>query len=619
MSGVFGILDSSCRLEVSQVLEQMAQQMSYFPWFMRNSFLDGPRVGLGRLGIGIFNAETQPLVSRDGRFVLFMSGELDNLEPLRAKLSRRGYVFSDQGDAELALHLFEEYGDSFVEHLKGCFVLALWDCRQQMLRIVNDRFGSYPLYYAHDKGRFIFAQEVKAILSVPGFEKHLDLTALADYIYFQTLLGFHTFFEGVRLLPGGSFLRYSLPENALQIQPYWDFSKIKPLPVSLHFEEAVEEATALLENAVNKYSLKNRKIGLFLSGGYDSRIILGLLKSESRPIVTVTFGQKNCRDVNYAASIAEKKRTRHHFFEFVDGNWVIEYTPLHLTLTEGFHSWIHAHGISTLSQVREFMEVNYSGLWGDDLAFNDVSLYMPQPEIVITSRIYDRMRQKYTWPSISEGEAYYVFNPPYDRILRHRAFEHLVEVIHSQGSLHPLLLPEAFVCYADAHSFMHYVTFHRSHIEERLPFYDYDYRDFISALPAEYRVHRRLRKAILRRKCPELCGIPASNNALPIVEGGWLLKAKVVRQVKTFVNRFLFPLFPEFSPLYADYEGWLRKELRPWAESILFSKRMEERGIFNMTYLRGAWERLQSGQEPNLLGKIVPFMTYEMLLERYLD
>ena len=173
MSGIFGALDSKDQIQSGVLLDQMVERLSHFDWHTHDIFRD-PKIngGLGRLGIGVFNAEPQPLVSDDGRFVVFLSGELDRAQDLRRDLERKGHRFTGKTDAEVALRLFEDCGEAFIEHLRGSFLVAVWDTVQARLVVANDRFGTYPLFYAHYQGRLLFAPEVKAILCDPAFEKN---------------------------------------------------------------------------------------------------------------------------------------------------------------------------------------------------------------------------------------------------------------------------------------------------------------------------------------------------------------------------------------------------------------------------------------------------------------
>ena len=361
MSGVFGVVDPGRQIDVRSVADKMAASMCHRDWFVADSYVDDERsLALGRIGIGVFNATPQPVWNSTRTVALVMAGEFYNRDALVE-------IADAESDAELVLALYERLGDKFVGRLSGAFVVAIWDKTRGLLLIANDRFGLCPAYYAHYKGRLIFSPEMKGVLCGPGFHKELDLTALAEYARFQHLLGDKTFFEGLKLLPNASLLRYDVETGRLTVQPYWDFSQIPQLPASVTFDEAVEEAGRLLKASVNRLTEGDHRIGVYLSGGVDSRIILGLIDKARFPITSITYGQRGCRDAVYAQRIASKVGTQHHYFEFPDGRWVEDFVDLHLELTEGFHSWIHGHGISILDQVRSLIDVNLTGFGGGQI------------------------------------------------------------------------------------------------------------------------------------------------------------------------------------------------------------------------------------------------------------
>jgi asparagine synthase (glutamine-hydrolysing) len=204
---------------------------------------------------------------------------------------------------------------------------------------------------------------MKGILCDADFRKELNLAALAEYMRFQQLLGEKTFFEGVELLPYASLLQYNVQTDSLAIRPYWGFSRIPE--VSVTFEEAVEEIGRLLRQAVNRLASGPYRVGVYLNGGLDSRTILGMIDHEHFPVASITYGHRDCRDVVYAQRIARKAGSDHYWFEFKDGEWVREWADFHLELTEGFHSWLHLHGVSTLPQARQVIDGNLTG-WALD-------------------------------------------------------------------------------------------------------------------------------------------------------------------------------------------------------------------------------------------------------------
>jgi asparagine synthase (glutamine-hydrolysing) len=554
--------------------------------------------------------------------MVFLSGEFYRTERLRRELEAEGHLLRDDSDLELALRLYQEKGGQFIHDLEGAFVLTIWNRSRQQLIIANDRFGLYPLYYTHYDGRLIFAPEMKGILCDPHFCRELDLTALAEYMRFQQLLGGKTFFEGIELLPNASLLRYEIRTDCLTIEPYWDFSEIPEVRVT--FEEALEEIGRLLRRVVNRLASGPYRVGVYLSGGLDSRTILGLIDRKHSPVVSITYGQRDCRDVVYAEGIARRLGSDHHWFEFKNGEWVREWADFHLELTEGFHSWIHSHGVSTLPRAREIVDVNLTG-WAFDTSVGghwwNPPLTCAPNDAAFNDYFFHLYNQEYTWPGIDDAEERFLYADAFYPQIQGLAVDSFAnEVTRFDKHDYPRRA-EFFNQVNHNGRFTYYhLVFARSHIEVRCPACDYQLFDFVCSIPLTLRANRRMEKAIVNREVPDLAMVSYAKDGLLLTDRWlpWVAHA-LTHKLKNRFNRHLYPVFRQFHTLYADYESYLRADLRAWARDILFDKRTLERGIFNPQFIRSIWERHQSGKELHTIGKIAPIMTYEMMLRRFYD
>jgi asparagine synthase (glutamine-hydrolysing) len=617
MSGVFGIADPFHKVDIESLGVSMGRALSHKEWYGVDAYVNSEtRVALGRVGIGIFNRLSQPIWDSSHTTALFMAGEI-----YAASGAKNSNSLGRPGE-EIILDLYGQVGTSFAKHLNGAFIVAIWDQKRKLLILANDRFGLYPTYFAIYEGRFIFAPEVKAILEDDTFPKKLDMVALAQIMRFQHLLGERTFFEGIQLLPNASVLVFDLSDGTLEINPYWTFSDIHYQP-NISFPEAVEEAGRLLRSAVHRLSGDSHRPGVYLSGGLDSRTILGLV--EARPVVSLTYGVPDSRDVRYARKIAQSVGSDHHYCDLSDPSWIREHVGLHLELTEGFHSWIHMHGISTLEEARRLMDVDLTGWDGGTVMGHNECIEPLQhsavDDIAFTNHLYHLYNQEYTWPSLTESEEISLYAPPLGRILRGVAFDSFREELDPFLDFRPDIRGELF--YVASHCrrlTQNFITFTRSHIEVRFPFFDYDLIDFLYSIPAKTRGHRKLYRELIRRETPELARIPFDKEGFlpttqPFLEGIHKLSLKLLRRF----NRHVHPVFREWKTLYVDYENLLRGDLFSWANEILFDPRTIERGIFDQKGLRSLWNRHKSGLEEATIGKIAPVMTYEMMLRRFYD
>lgn len=616
MSGIFGVLDSKRSAQIEPLLTKMGTKMSHREWYVVETYVDKSlRIGLGRIGIGIFDKTPQPVWNSAHTVALVMAGEFYN----RDSLGRNGVA---EPDEQVALALYEKLGDDFVSQLNGVFVIAIWDEMRNRLLITNDRFGLYPLFYTCRNGRLIFAPEMKGILCDDTFPRKLDLTALAQYMRFQHLLGERTFLDDIALLPNASLLIYDLTTASCRIKPYWTFDDI-PYRPEVSFNEAVEEVGRLLRCAVQRLSGDAYRPGVYLSGGLDSRTILGMI--ERRPVISLTYGTDDCRDVYYARRIAKALGSDHHWFDLSDGEWVKEHVDFHLDLTEGFHSWIHAHGISTLPLARQLIDVNLTG-WDGGTIMGDADVIEPlQLEAVddaaLITRLFYLFNQKYTWPSITEAEESLLYCEAIRKKVQGLAFDSFRAEMSRYIDYRSDVRSGYF--YINNHCrrmTFNVVTFFRSHVEVRFPFFDYALFDFLYSLPAQIRADKLLFRIVIQRETPQLAYIPYDHDELlpttqPLIRGAHTLAVKLRRRF----NRHVWSVFPERYTLFADYENYLRGGLCDWAERILFGPRTLDRGIFNPTFVKSIWGRHQSVLEEWTIGKIAPIMTYEMMLRRFFD
>ncbi|MHA2403304.1 MAG: asparagine synthetase B family protein [Candidatus Kariarchaeaceae archaeon] len=617
MSGVFGVFDSRHQINIQSLINKISCSIKYRDWQQVDYYSDQTEgAGLGRIGIGIFNQTSQPAWNSARTIACVMVGEFDDIDQIDE-------IGRDLPDELLALRLYEDMGEQFISKLSGVFILAIWDEVKKKLTIANDRFGLYPLYYSHFKGRLVFSPEMKGILCDPDFEKKIDLRSIAEYMRFQHILGDKTFFEELKLLRNASILVYDLDRDQVMIKEYWDFSQIPEIPPTTTLNDAVHEAGRLLKASVDRNTVGNYRFGVYLSGGLDSRVILGMVNRDKFPVNTVTYGMHDCRDVVYAQRIANLVGSEHHYFEINNGAWVKDYAYLHLDLTEGFHSWIHAHGISVMDQVRSFIDVNLTGFGGGQSAIDweDIPLLYSKDDLAFTSRLFNLLSQATTWPSLDDAEERMLYSPRYANQMIGLAFESLLEELAHYDHL-PYYQRAAYfaLCNPDRRLFQYFTVFHRLAFEQRFPFYDYEYLKFVYALPPEMLFKRRLRRGIILDRIKPMAKIPYDKDNLPIT-GSELstVMARIGKSSKSYLNHKVAPIFPEYSTLYADYENWLRNELRDWGGEILLSESSMERGLFDLDFVKSLWERHQSGLEVNMIGKVAPIMTFEMVMRKFKD
>ena len=188
-------------------------------------FDTGLAIGMRRLSIIDLSGGKQPIANEDGSVVTVFNGEIYNYRELQKLLRQRGHILITDSDTEVIVHLYEEYGEECVQHLRGMFGLAVWDSRRRKLFVARDRLGIKPLYYTVSCGRLIYGSEIKAILQYPGVSRSLNLEGLSSFLSLKYVPAPQTMFEGIHALPPGYLL--TCDAEGVRVKQYWDLSFAK--------------------------------------------------------------------------------------------------------------------------------------------------------------------------------------------------------------------------------------------------------------------------------------------------------------------------------------------------------------------------------------------------------
>ena len=210
----------------------------------------------------------QPLGNEDGSVQISFNGEIYNYRELRSQLQQQGHQFRTDGDTEVIVHLYEQFGLDFVQHLRGMFALAIWDGRQQQLVLARDRLGKKPLFYFQQDQRLLFASELKALLQVPGVPRQLSHSAVLQFLTLQYVPHPDCILQGFRKLPPASL--GVLKDGRWTVQGYWSPPFDQPSLQRRTVQDWQEELRAELTDAVRLRLRSDVPLGAFLSGGIDS-------------------------------------------------------------------------------------------------------------------------------------------------------------------------------------------------------------------------------------------------------------------------------------------------------------------------------------------------------------
>jgi len=330
-------------------------------------YAQGPAgLGMRRLSIIDLAGGRQPIHNEDRTLWAVFNGEIYNFLELRQELEGRGHCFYTHSDTEVILHLYEEMGSDCVQKLRGMFAIALYDERRHLLLLARDRMGKKPLHYALHQGGLIFGSEIKAILAVHPELAEIDPEGLLQYFYFGYIPDPHSVFQLIHKLPAGHLMEFCKGE--VKIRRYWDLPEYGTHP-PISEEECVEELERQLEEAVRIRLISDVPLGALLSGGVDSSIVVALMaRASSAPVKTFSIGfqAERFNESEYARMVAERFGTDHHEL-VLDPNLEETLSYLSQMMEEPFGDSSMLPTYYVCRMARQKVTVALSGDGGDEL------------------------------------------------------------------------------------------------------------------------------------------------------------------------------------------------------------------------------------------------------------
>lgn len=272
----------------------------------------GVALGHRRLSIIDVAGSPQPMGNEDGSVQIVFNGEIYNYQELREPLLQAGHQFRTDGDTEVIIHLYEQHGLNFVDHLRGMFALAIWDANRQRLVIARDRTGQKPFFYRLEEGRFAFASELKSLLQIPDVPRQLDRASVLRFLTLQYVPAPHSMLQGFARLPAATV--GVLQDGRLELSRFWTppYANVQSGRTSI--ADWKDELRHELTQAVRLRLRSDVPLGAFLSGGIDSTVITGLMQEQlDRPVQTFSIGfpVKAFDERHYARQASEMLGTEH--------------------------------------------------------------------------------------------------------------------------------------------------------------------------------------------------------------------------------------------------------------------------------------------------------------------
>ena len=591
MCGIAGIYNYKSLAPVAaESLEAMARSMVHRGPDDEGFHRDGA-LGFAFRRLSIIDLEkgAQPISSEDGSVWSMLNGEIYNHLELREDLEGKGHRFRTNADSEVIPHLYEEYGSSFPERLRGMFAIGLWDAAKKQLLLVRDRLGVKPLYYWDDGVSFAFASEIKALLASGIARREVDLQALSDYVTFRYVPAPATMFKGIMNHPQGHVV--TVRNAGTRHDQYWDFNFADGADGD--DRELEERLREMLRECVRMRLMSDVPLGALLSGGIDSSVIVAIMSDlMDAPVKTFSVGFESAgplSELPYAKTVSERFGTDH--YEIVVGyDDVVKNLPRLV--------WHHDEPVSEPAAIptymvsmlaREHVVVVLTGEGADELfaGYPQYGLeswagrYQQIPEPIrdglirplVSSLPFGFRRLKVVERSLStvsdadrwsswfagfsgaekEGLMTKDLASAVEDITGARVFERHISRLGSAHPVEKMLYVDTKVWLADDLLMKMDKMSMAASLEARVPYLDHKLVEFAAALPLRMKLEGLQGKSVLRK----------------LARG--ILPKEIIKRKKV---GFVVPI-----------NAWFRRELKPLLRTMLLSPRALDRGYFEPAYL----------------------------------
>jgi asparagine synthase (glutamine-hydrolysing) len=644
MCGIAGLITSNPEPQIGVMLHSMEHRGrdDEGVWTSEQADGVGHKVCFGhrRLAIiDISSAGHQPLISRDGRYVITFGGEIYNYLELREQLESKGHQFRTDTDTEVLLNSFAEWGTDCLPRLNGMFAFAVWDNQTRTLTLARDRVGIKPLYYCQPKdgenSSFLFASEIKALLATSLIPAELNLEALNQYLTFLWTPDPHTLFANVSKLPPGHFL--TLKEGRVDVHEWWDisFDEIEEDKSEAWWRDRVLET---LDRVVKLEMVADVPLGSFLSGGVDSSSIVALMRhhSNGQQISTYTVGTEaeDLRydiipdDVVWARRVGQLLQTNYHEIMLQpDVTSLLPKLVYHMDEPVADPAILSSFLISQAA--RETLRVMLSGVGGDEvfagyprqLAMRIAGALDPVPQLlrrpimnVIAQTLPGGRPGRMTAPlrnakkfarsaALDFEDRYLGYGTYFTDLMKAnlysedvreatRAFDAYREHrryfarVKNAAPLNRLLyvdlktfLPCLNLAYTDKTSMA-------ANLEVRVPFLNHELMELAARMPTNLKLRGLKRKYILKRAAEKL------------------LPREIVWRKKAGFG--------------APIRSWLRGPLKPMIDDLLSEETIRRRGLFQPAAVQKIIRANQSGHEDYNL-QVFQLLTLELWQRAFLD
>lgn len=275
-------------------------------------------IGLGFTRLSIIDLSQlghQPMFSADRNICAVFNGEIYNHKEIRNELEIKGYKFNSNSDTEIIIKSYEYWGPDCVKQFNGMFAIVLLDNHKKKVFLFRDRLGVKPLYYYYNSGLFLFGSELKCLIQHSKYSKVLNQQAILEYFQYGYIRGTHSIFNGTNKVTPAHYIELDIHTGKFNEIIYWNINEVfNSEKLTKRYDEILEDLELRMIKAFRYRLISDVPVGVFLSGGYDSSAVVGLLQKHSNSNIktfTIGFDDSIYDESKYAEKVAKHLETDH--------------------------------------------------------------------------------------------------------------------------------------------------------------------------------------------------------------------------------------------------------------------------------------------------------------------
>ncbi|WP_298555605.1 asparagine synthase (glutamine-hydrolyzing) [uncultured Algibacter sp.] len=327
-------------------------------------------MAMRRLSIIDLSSGKQPIFSDDKSIVIVFNGEIYNYRELKEKLKNLGVTFKTTSDTEVILKLYEKFGVESFKELDGMFGFSIYDKNKNKLYVARDFFGEKPLYYYKSESQFIWASELKSVVSIIDKKPAINSKGLNLYFRLTYIPAPYTIYEDIHKLKQNHFIEFNLENNNFLIHQIEKETNNKTSKNDISFDEAKRNVKDLMYESVTSRAVSDVPIGTFLSGGVDSSVVsLCLSQFTSKPIDTFSIGfeKKSYDESDKSRVVAKLINSNHHEFIINEKDLAQDVNKILLNFDEPFSDSSSLPTYLVSNRTKDHVKVALTGDGGDEV------------------------------------------------------------------------------------------------------------------------------------------------------------------------------------------------------------------------------------------------------------